>query len=95
MKKNLVLIGMMGSGKSTIGRILANKTKLKFLDIDRLIENENNLKITEIFKNKGENFFRNVEEKISVKALNSNKNVIALGGGAFLNKNINPMDRVN
>ncbi len=88
MKKNLVLIGMMGSGKSTIGRILANKTKLKFLDTDKLIENENNLKITEIFKNKGENFFRNVEEKISVKALKTSKNVIALGGGAFLNDRI-------
>ena len=88
MKKNLVLIGMMGSGKSTIGRILANKTKLKFLDTDKIIENETNLKIAEIFKNKGENFFRSIEEKISVKTLKASRNIIALGGGAFINDRI-------
>ena len=88
MKKNLVLIGMMGSGKSTIGRILATKTKLKFLDTDKIIENETNLKIAEIFKNKGENFFRSIEEKISVKTLKASRNIIALGGGSFINDRI-------
>ena len=60
MKKNLVLIGMMGSGKSTIGKILSNKTKLNLIDIDKLIEKKTNLKISDIFKKKGNNFFRNI-----------------------------------
>ena len=88
MDKNLVLVGMMGSGKSTIGRIIANRLNLKFFDIDKIIENENGLKIAEIFKIKGEKFFRNTEEKISIKILKSSGNVIALGGGAFLNDKI-------
>ena len=50
MKKNLVLIGMMGSGKSTIGRILSKKIKLNFFDIDKLIEQKTDLSISEIFK---------------------------------------------
>ncbi len=88
MEKNLVLIGMMGSGKSTIGRIIAKNTKLNFFDIDKIVENENDLKISEIFKKKGEIFFRNEEEKISIKILKSSGNIIALGGGAFINDKI-------
>ena len=57
MKKNLVLIGMMGSGKSTIGRLLSDKTKLNLIDTDKLIEKETNLKIEDIFEKKGEFFF--------------------------------------
>ena len=53
-KKNLVLVGMMGSGKSTIGYLLSKKLKLKFLDIDNLIEKEMNMTIKEIFQEKGE-----------------------------------------
>ncbi len=71
MEKNLVLIGMMGSGKSTIGRIIAKTTKLKFYDVDKIIENENNSQISEIFKKKGEDYFREIEEKTSVKILKS------------------------
>ncbi len=88
MKKNLVLIGMMGSGKSTIGRIIAKNTKLNFFDIDKIVENENDLKISEIFKKKGETFFRNEEEKISIKILKLSGSIIALGGGAFINDKI-------
>ena len=85
-KKNLVLIGMMSSGKSTIGVILAKKLNFKFFDIDKIIENETKMRITEIFKIKGENFFRNLEEKTTVKLLNFNNAVISLGGGGFVNK---------
>tara|TARA_Y100000591_G_C21537681_1_gene547316 strand:+ start:45 stop:578 length:534 start_codon:yes stop_codon:yes gene_type:complete len=88
MKKNLVLIGMMGSGKSTIGRIIAKNVKKKFYDLDKIIENENNMSISEIFKRKGENFFRNYEEKVTIKTLKSSDSIIALGGGAFLNSKI-------
>ena len=88
MKKNLVLIGMMGSGKSTIGKILSNKAKLNLIDIDKLIEKKTNLKISDIFKKKGENFFRKIEEKITINSLKSSDNIIATGGGAFLNDKI-------
>ena len=87
-KKNLVLIGMMSSGKSTIGELLAKKLNFKFFDIDKIIENETRMKITEIFKIKGENFFRKLEEKMTLKILKKNSSVISLGGGAFLNENI-------
>ncbi|MBC8306364.1 MAG: shikimate kinase [Pelagibacterales bacterium] len=87
-KKNLVLIGMMSSGKSTIGELLAKKLNFKFFDIDKIIENETKMKITEIFKIKGENFFRNLEEKTTVKLLNFSNAVISLGGGGFVNEKI-------
>ena len=87
-KKNLVLLGMMGSGKSTIGNLISKKLKLKFIDIDNVIEKEANMNIAEIFSKKGENFFRNLEEKITIKSLESSNVVISLGGGGFVNKKI-------
>ena len=87
-KKNLVLIGMMSSGKSTIGELLAKKLNFEFFDIDKIIENETKMKITEIFKIKGENFFRNLEEKTTIKLLNFSNIVISLGGGGFINETI-------
>ena len=62
MKKNLVLLGMMGTGKSTIGKILAKKLGFKHIDTDKLIEKKNKMKINKMFEMKGENFFRNEEE---------------------------------
>ena len=85
MKKNLVLTGMMGVGKSTIGKMLAKKLKLKFLDIDRIIEKRERNTIKDIFKNKGEEYFREIEKKVTIDELNKKKSVIALGGGAFIN----------
>ena len=87
-KKNLILIGMMGSGKSTIGSLVSKKLNIKFIDIDNVLENDSNMKIAEIFEKKGENFFRNLEEKVTLKLLNSNNNVISLGGGGFINEKI-------
>ena len=88
MKKNLVLIGMMGSGKSTISRLLSNITKQNLIDTDQLIEKETKLKINDIFQKKGENFFRRIEEKIVLNSLKFSNNIIAIGGGAFLNDSI-------
>ena len=62
--KNIVLIGMMGSGKSSIGKILSKKLKLIFVDVDKKIEDSENLKVSEIFKKHGENYFRKIEENI-------------------------------
>ena len=56
--KNIVLLGMMGAGKSTIGRLLSNKINLDFFDIDKIIEKEENSKITDIFKNNQEKFYQ-------------------------------------
>ena len=86
MRKNLVLLGMMGVGKTTIGKIVAKKQGLQFIDTDQNIEEKCAMKISEIFKKKGEKFFRIEEEKIILKALNKIGCVIALGGGAFINK---------
>ena len=88
LNKNIVLIGMMGSGKSTIGYLLSKNINFNFLDIDKHIEKETNLKINDIFQKKGENYFRNLEEKITLKLLKGKGKVISLGGGGFLNKNI-------
>ena len=88
LNKNIVLIGMMGSGKSTIGYLLSKSINLKHVDIDKLIEKETELKIYDIFEKKGEEYFRNLEEKITLKLLKNKKNIISLGGGGFINKNI-------
>ena len=88
MKKNLVLLGMMAVGKSTLGKIVAKKQNLEFIDIDLIIEKKNVMRIDEIFEKKGEKSFRAEEEKVVLKSLEKNNCVIALGGGAFMNKNI-------
>ncbi|MBD1157768.1 shikimate kinase [Pelagibacterales bacterium SAG-MED17] len=93
--KNIVLIGMMGSGKSSIGKILSKKLKLTFVDIDQKIEEFEGLQILEIFKKKGENYFRKIEEKISLKFLSSENSVISLGGGGFINVSIRKMCEKN
>ena len=88
LNKNLVLVGMMGSGKSLIGKLLSKKLSFEFIDIDNQIEKFENKTISEIFKKKGEKYFRNVEEVISLKFLKLNNKVIALGGGGYINPNI-------
>ncbi|MDC0395368.1 shikimate kinase [Candidatus Pelagibacter sp.] len=86
--KNLVFLGMMGAGKSSIGKIISKKLNIPFIDIDNLIEEYTGMTISEIFKNNGEVYFRNLEEKITLKSLNNKNNVISLGGGGFINDNI-------
>ena len=87
-KENLVFLGMMGSGKSSIGSLVAKKLKLDFIDVDKEIEKELGLSISKIFETKGEDYFRQYEEKITLKILKVNSIVISLGGGAFVNKKI-------
>mgnify|MGYP006164567087 CR=1 FL=1 len=88
IKKNLVLLGMMGVGKSRIGKYVAKKLKINFFDIDKLIEKKNEMKISEIFKKKGEAYFRKEEELITLKCLDKKESLISLGGGGFINEKI-------
>ena len=81
---NLVIIGHMGSGKSTIGLYLAKKLSYSFIDTDELIVKKIKMSISEYFKNFGERQFRLIEEKTILDLLDkNNKNIIAFGGGAF------------
>ena len=87
-KKNLVFLGMMGSGKSSIGYLVSKELDIKFNDIDKLVEDEMGTSISNIFNQKGEGYFRKLEEKITLKTLKIRKSVISLGGGGFLNTKI-------
>jgi len=88
VKKNLILLGMMAVGKTTLGKIVAKKQELEFIDTDINIEKKNSMTIKEIFKKKGEKFFRTEEEKEVLKSLEKNNCVIAIGGGAFINNTL-------
>lgn len=82
--ENLVLIGFMGTGKTTIGQILAEKLDRSFVDIDKKIESENGMTIAEMFRLYGESYFRD-RERCMIATVSSYKNsVIATGGGAIL-----------
>ena len=79
---------MMGVGKSTIGRLIAKRLKIKFIDVDKVIEKKEKKTIKRIFEDNGEKYFRKLEEKTTLKILKNNRSVIALGGGAFINNEI-------
>ena len=87
-KENLVFLGMMGSGKSSIGLMVSKKLNIDFVDVDKEIEKKIGMTISKIFENQGEKYFREIEELITLKLLKKNKTVISLGGGAFLNNKI-------
>ena len=87
-RKNICIIGLMGSGKSIIGRDLSKYLNLKFYDSDKEIELKTKKTINLIFKEDGESYFRNIEEKICLELLNRNNCVISLGGGSIINKKV-------
>ena len=88
MKKNLVLTGMMGVGKSTIGTFLSKKLKMEFHDVDEIIEKKYSLTIRQIFEKHGEPFFRKIEEEETLFLIEKENGVIALGGGSFMNEKL-------
>ena len=88
MKKNLTLTGMMGVGKSTIGKAVSKELSMQFIDIDTIIEKKLKLTIHKIFEKKGENFFRKIEEKVALEEIRKKNRIISLGGGAFMNAKI-------
>lgn len=78
----IFLMGYMGSGKSTIGKILANKVNFNWIDLDLLIEKKEGLPVKDIFKFKGELYFRKLENQVLIELLNSDENcIVSLGGG--------------
>jgi shikimate kinase len=83
--RSIVLIGMMGAGKSSVGRRLALRLHLPFLDADTEIEASANMTIPEIFATRGEAEFRSGEQRVIARLLRSGPQVLATGGGAFMN----------
>jgi shikimate kinase len=81
---NVFLIGMMGSGKSTVGQILAQKLNYRFLDTDVLIEKVANQTINDIFTNQGEATFRDLETQVLAGVSSYTRSAIATGGGIIL-----------
>ena len=79
---------MMGSGKSAVGKILANKLNYNFIDVDKMIEINAGKTIKKIFEEDGEQYFRELEEKITINILELKETIVSLGGGAIINKNI-------
>jgi shikimate kinase len=92
--KNIYLVGFMGSGKSTVGKILAEKLNMNFIDIDKLIEEKEGMKIKDIFEQKGESYFRELERKQIEAIVNQEGLVVSTGGGLGANlDNMNLMKK--
>ena len=95
-KNNIVMLGMTGVGKTTIGKILSKVLKAKFIDIDHEIEKASNLKIYDFFNQYGENEFRKLEKKVLLKSLyNTNKSVISTGAGILTDNEIISLIQTN
>jgi len=91
-QKNIVLIGFMGVGKTTVGQLVAGKLYRDFIDVDQELEKQHNMSVSEIFASMGEKNFREMEEKyICELVTNTRLKVISLGGGAFVNERIRKM----
>jgi shikimate kinase len=84
--RSLVLVGMMGSGKSSIGRRLAARLEIPFVDADTEIEQAADMSIAEIFEHHGEPYFRAGEARVIARLLDHGPQVLATGGGAYMNR---------
>lgn len=84
VKKTIVMIGMMGAGKTAVGRALANRLNVSFLDSDAEIVEAANMTIAEIFARDGEAFFRAKESQVIHRLLETERCVLSTGGGAYL-----------
>lgn len=88
VNQSIVFVGMMGAGKSTVGRKVAFKLQKDFVDTDFEIENSAQLSISEIFSLYGEKHFREIEQRVICRLLEERKGVISVGGGAFMNNEL-------
>jgi shikimate kinase len=82
--RSIVLVGIMGCGKSTVGKRLAQRLGLEFVDADSEIERAANMTVAEIFAEHGEPYFRSGEERVIARLLQEGPQVLATGGGAFM-----------
>jgi shikimate kinase len=82
--RNIVLIGFMGTGKSTVGKKLAKSLSWTFIDTDTNIENREKKTIPDIFRDHGEAYFRNVESEVIEQVMKQTNQVVSMGGGAVL-----------
>jgi shikimate kinase len=87
-ERNIVFVGMMGAGKSAIGRVVASWLGRAFVDADREIEQVSRMSIPDLFEAYGESEFRALEERVIKRLLGEKGTVLATGGGAFMNPNI-------
>ncbi|UTR13584.1 shikimate kinase [Salipaludibacillus sp. LMS25] len=87
-EKSIVLIGFMGVGKTTIGQLVAEKLSRDFIDIDKVIEDNYGMPITDIFEKVGERAFREKEKDVIIHFSEKKQNVLSLGGGAFLQEDV-------
>jgi shikimate kinase len=83
--KNIVLVGLMGAGKTTVGKILSEKLKREFIDTDEMIVKSEKKSINEIFAQNGEKYFRELEKNIVLKVSQMVDKIISVGGGALEN----------
>lgn len=84
LSKSVILIGLMGSGKSTVGKMLSEKIRVPLSDTDKIIEEEIGKEVYQIFNESGEAFFRKIEERVIESVLNNIPHVISTGGGSIL-----------
>ncbi|MFC1646326.1 shikimate kinase [Candidatus Omnitrophota bacterium] len=84
--KNIYLVGFMATGKTSVGRALAKKLNKDFFDLDDLIEQRENMRIVDIFNDKGEPYFRRIESQIIKEVSGKSDLVIGCGGGAIVNE---------
>jgi shikimate kinase len=85
-KQNIALTGFMAVGKSAVGRALARKLKRRFIDLDKIVEKAEGMKVSDIFAQKGELYFRQCEKRALMTVLGADNQVIATGGGAILDE---------
>ncbi|NTJ43638.1 shikimate kinase [Agrobacterium larrymoorei] len=86
-RRNIIFVGLMGAGKSAIGRTIAQQLKLPFIDTDDEIERVSRMTITELFASYGETEFRALETRVIKRLLRGGPKVVSTGGGAFINEN--------
>lgn len=94
-KINITICGMMGAGKTAVGKILAKKINFDFIDTDKIIEKKSGKSINKIFKDNGEKYFRVFEEQITKELLKKKNCVISLGGGTILSEKIRKILKEN
>ena len=94
-KINITICGMMGSGKTAVGKIIAKKINFDFIDTDLAIEKESGRSINNIFNENGEQYFRKLEERITINILMKKNYVISLGGGTILSDKVRKIIKEN